>query len=177
MNVNQANFIYWSKKNWFFIILPIIFLANYSTSKIPTDIDPRIIELSVLFDLVLLLPLLYAICYREMGRKVIVRTIGMICLGIWLAGHLIPSEEQVIYGYISWLRYIGIGFLVLIEIRMLLFMFKLLYGRERDNINENITQKLSKGMDIPEWAAKLMVLEANFWKRLWKIISNLMKRH
>ncbi|MEY4730722.1 MAG: hypothetical protein RL020_1880 [Pseudomonadota bacterium] len=175
MNMNFANIMFCSKKNWFFIILPIIFLANYSTSKIPAEIDHRIIEASILFDLVILLPVLYAICYRELGRKVIVRTIGMVCLGIWLAGHLIPTEEQMVYAYISWLKYVGYAFLAIIEIRVMIFMVKLLYGRQQEN--ENITKQLSAGMDIPEWAAKLMVLEAAFWKRLWKMIASLSKRH
>jgi hypothetical protein len=54
-------------------------------------------------------------------------------------------------------------------------MVKLLYGRQQEN--ENITKQLSAGMDIPEWAAKLMVLEAAFWKRIWKMIASLSKRH
>jgi hypothetical protein len=173
--MNRTSFIDWSKKNWFFILLPIIFLANYSTSRMPVEIDPEIIEASILFDLVLLLPVLYAICYREMGRKLLARIIGIICLGIWLAGHLIPTEEQVVYAYFSWLKYAGYAFLAMIEIRMMVFMFKLLYGRQQEN--ENITKQLRAGMDIPEWAAKLIVLEAAFWKRLWKIISNLVRRH
>jgi hypothetical protein len=177
MMMNRIDLIQQAKKNWFFVLFPIIFLANYLSLKMAPPLEPRLNEAAILFDLALLLPSLYAFCYRAAGRKIIIRTIAIACLGIWLAGYLIPSEEQVVYGYFSWLRYIGLGFLVLIEIKMMLFIFKLLYGREQENKNENITQQLSKGMDIPEWAARLMVLEANFWKRLWKIISSLMKRH
>lgn len=175
MVMNREDFIFWSKKNWFFVILPIIFFADYLTAKLPVEIDPRLNEVSILFDLALLLPVLYAICYREMGRKIIVRTIGIMCLGIWLAGHLIPAEEQVVYLYFTWLRYAGFGFLILLEIKMTVLVFKLLYGREQNHDKTSI-KKLSNELNVPVWAAKLMMLEAAFWKRPWKMLANLFKR-
>jgi hypothetical protein len=174
MEMNRETFIVWAKQNWFFVILPILVTVNYLATKIPVEIDARLNEISILFDLACLLPALYAICYRDMGRKIIVRTIGIMCLGIWLAGHLIPAEEQVVYLYFSWLRYAALAAFVLIEIKMSVFVFKLLYGREQNQAKT--TRQMSEEMGVPEWAAKLMVLEAAFWKRLWKIIKNQIRR-
>lgn len=174
MTKSHENVFFWAKGNWYFVLLPIILCGNYMASKMPSDIDPRLNEAAILFDLLFMLPLLYAICYRKLGRKIIIRIIGIACLGIWLAGHLIPPEEQIIYAQIAFLRYVGLAFLVLIEIKMSVFMFKLLYGRQQEN--ENITKQLSEKIDIPLWAAKLLVLEAAFWKRLCGMVSRLFGR-
>lgn len=174
MTTRGENVFFWAKANWYFVLLPIILCGNYAASKIPGDIDPRLNETAILFDLVFLLPALYAVCYRKLGRKIIIRILGIACMGIWLAGHLIPAEEQVIYAQIAFMRDAGLAFLTLIEIRISVFMFKLLFGRLQEN--ENTVRQLNEKMDVPLWVAKLIVLEAAFWKRLWKFVRHLFMR-
>ena len=50
----------------------------------------RLVEAGLLFDLIVLLPCLYFLCYRRRGRGVGIRAIGLACLGVWVATKLIP---------------------------------------------------------------------------------------
>jgi len=76
----------------------------------------RPLEVGVILDLAVLVPVLYGICYRRRGRAAWVRAAALACLGIWLAGRVIPAAHHELLDHLSPLRYAGMAVLSLVEL-------------------------------------------------------------
>ena len=90
------------KGHWFWPAGFTVCAVNASVLLLDGWQSPQIKEAGVLFDLAVLIPALYLICYRKSGKKVVIKTIAFACLGIWVAGHIAPNEHHAILN--------GIGF-------------------------------------------------------------------
>ncbi len=86
------------------------------------------------------------------------------CLGVVLASWLVPAAEQQLIEQVGWLRLIGIAVLVLIELRLAVAAVRIAFGSDAR------PEELAARTDMPLPIARLMALEARFWKAVWRFI-------
>jgi hypothetical protein len=162
------------KAHWFVFAFALILAGNGTVTYLDEWGSIKLMEFGLLFDFAILLPALYLICYRDQGKKAIYRAIGLACLGIWAAGKIVPEESHQILESVSFLRYVGLGVLFLIELRIVIAIFKSIfssktqYGKDRDAAIAEA--------DMPVWVAKLMAWEANLWRKVWLSIQKIFSK-
>lgn len=123
-------------------------------------------EAAVLADLCLTVPILYLLCYRRRrsAAQLGLRALALACLGIWLGSWIIPESDQSVLIRLGPLRVAGLVVLALIELRLLVAMVRLVFGPETNS------EEVSRVTGAPPFVAKLMLLEARFWKAVWRLI-------
>lgn len=147
------------RENWFWpvALVMVTFAWSLSASLPPQNLSGW--EVAVLFDVLITLPLLFALCYRRTLTRntLIIRILALQCLGIWLATKIVPVESQILLPQLSWLRYAGLAVLVLIELRIMVVLFKTVF-------KVDTTSKQLEEIGMPPFLAKLALLEARFWR-------------
>jgi hypothetical protein len=147
------------KNNWFW---PLAFILVAIATLLSRALPAQTLEgweIVVLFDMLVTLPALFALCYRSKLTRgnLVVRILALQCLGIWLATKIVPLETQILLPQLSWIRYVGLGVLVLIELRVMVAMFRIVFKSETQSSD---LEKLG----MPPVLAKLALLEARFWR-------------
>jgi hypothetical protein len=158
----MRSFVKTARDHWFYAILPIALGAalNFRATHSWAD-QPQFGEAATLFDWCLFVPLLYAICYRRMPRRALaVRTLALVCGGIWIAGKIVPDRAETILAQWGWLRGVGITVLVLAEGATLIAVLRVAFGPAPDP-----AELERRGM--PPLIVKLMLAEARFWRWIW----------
>ena len=117
---------------------------------------------------------MYLLCYRSQGKRALIRSLALVCLGIWAAGHVVPEANHYVLEKVGFLRYVGLGVLVIIEIKLGIAIYKAAFRKDDSNIQE--ATKLIAESDMPEWLVKLMTWEALMWRRVWNFFLNLSRR-
>lgn len=123
-------------------------------------------EKAILADLCLTVPILYVLCYRRRhsALQLGMRAVALACLGIWLGSWIIPASDQSVLNELGPLRVAGLVVLAVIELRLLVAMTRLVFGPETS------ASEISRVTGAPPFIAKLMLLEARFWKAVWRLI-------
>ncbi|RQO60467.1 hypothetical protein DBR47_08900 [Paucibacter sp. KBW04] len=160
----------WLSKHWFLPLAGLIVAGDLSAARLGDWQGSQLLEAALLFDLALLLPALYWVCYRHQGKPALLKAIGLACLGIWLCGKAIPAEQQQFLPALTWLRYLGLAGLLALELKLALALYKavVLKGQSRQ---EAETQMVGEGM--PPWVARLMAFEASLWRKVWMRLRRL----
>lgn len=157
----------WLKANWFVAAVPPLLLVEWAVVRaIGAEMGPHL-EAVVLFDLCLFMPLLYVLCYRGTLplKHLLLRVLGLTCLGVYLASYMVPQAAQQLLPNLSLARTAGLMVLALVELRLLVEVLRITFGR-----NEATAEQLQAASGAPAWVAKLMLLEARFWKAVWRLI-------
>ena len=153
-----------ARTHWFFLVAPLVIAADlYVASGEQGEID-RLIEAGLLFDLAVLIPCLYWLCYRGRGRKAVVRAAALCFLGIWAALKLVPEAKHELLDYVAPLRYLGVAALVWLELAVVVAIYRTAF--KGGSANEVAAQAQDKA-DLPPWAARLLAREALFWRGVW----------
>src|SRR5687768_1232170 len=123
-------------------------------------------EAAIIADLCLTVPILYILCYRRRhpALQLGIRALALACLGVWLGSWIIPAAEQSILVHLSPLRVAGLIVLAAIELRLLVAMLRLVFRGEAS------ADEVSRATGAPPFVARLMLLEARFWKTVWRLI-------
>jgi len=82
------------RAHWFFLVAPLVIAADLFVALDPRGGIDRLVEAGLLFDLAVVLPCLYWLCYRGRGRKAVIRAAALSCLGIWAALKLVPNRSR-----------------------------------------------------------------------------------
>ena len=123
-------------------------------------------EAALLIDLCLTAPVLYTLCYarKQPLRITVVRALAIACGGVWIATWLIPTSEQILLPQLAPLRWVGLGLVCLVEVRLLSAAIRVAFS-------ENGTvEDVARASGAPPWVAKLMLWEARFWRGVWRLI-------
>jgi hypothetical protein len=154
------------KENWFYPVTLVLLTAAWMLARSVPSQELTGWELAVLFDVLVTLPLLFALCFRGKftRNKLIVRIMGLQCLGIWLATKIVPLESQIVLPQLSWLRYAGLAVLALIELRIMVALFKIIFKTET-------SVKDLEEIGMPPFIAKLALMEARFWRWVFSIFK------
>jgi hypothetical protein len=155
----------WSARNWFLLLLPALLGAAFLLAK-TAPADPAL-ERVFLFDALVTVPFLYFLCYRgTLGRwQMALRLLALACAGIWAAGRLVPDETQAILPQLGWARALGLAVIALFEVRLLVLAVRLAFSGRAD------AEALAAATGAPPILARLMLLEARFWRWVWRLIS------
>ena len=123
-------------------------------------------EAAVLADLCLTAPILYILCYRRrhLALHLAMRALALACLGVWLGSWIIPASDQSILTRLEPLRIAGLIVLAAVELWLLAALIRLLFGSEAS------PDAVSQATGAPAWVARLMLIEARFWKAAWRLI-------
>jgi len=154
----------WLRSNWFYPLAIAIVIGDVGALFFQNWSHQRLFEAAVLFDLAVVLPLLYLWCYRARAAAAVIRAVCLASLGIWATGHLIPIEHQHVLGSLSWLRTTAIVVLALIEVKILFSFYKAIFTSEKTP--EEIAEKLSDDIKLPAWLTRLVALEARTLRRI-----------
>lgn len=157
--------------HWFIFVAPIVLLANVVVAMAgPID---RLVEAGMLVDLVIVLPVLYVLCYRKKKRGTGARALGLACLGVWVATKLVPEVDRGLLLYIEPLRYAGFAVLVFLEIAIIRLVFRSLAAGYTE---ETVAKSVADESEMPDWVAKLLVWEAGLWRTLYASVRRILGR-
>lgn len=157
-----------AQRHWFYLVLPILLTAalTFRTSY-PWDLDPKLGEAATIFDWCVFVPLIYAVCYRNMPRRALaIRTLAMVCGGIWIAAKIVPDQAETILRGLGWVRGLGIAVLAVFEGMAFVATMRILFGGEPDAV-------ALERQGIPPLVVKLMLAEARFWRWVWMKLKNM----
>src|SRR4051812_41626447 len=159
------------RAHWFFFVAPLVLAADVQISVSALGRLDRLLEAGLLFDLVILLPCLYLLCYRRRGRQAFVRAAAIACLGIWAALRLVPEGQRELLNYLAPLRYAGLAALAWLETVVVIGIFRSVFK------GGSVRQVVADApKEMPLWATKLLALEAGLWLRLWNFIKRVFGR-
>ena len=164
--MNTLNLDFGKLGQHWFIPAALLILCGAFVSSHTADwvTEARLLESALLFDLAILLPLLFWVCHRFQAKAVAMRSVALACGGIWLATYLVPSEHQSLLPYVAVLRYVAIALLVYIEIRIAAALYwSVVLGRVTP---DDAAHHLVREAGIPRPLAVIMAKEAHFWKRV-----------
>lgn len=147
------------KHNWFWPVAAALWLGVWAMLRLQPAAIPAQFEYAVLADVFLTMPLLLWLCYRaQLPMKALaLRMAGVIGLGIWLASKMLAPEQQHILPQLGVLRTIGLGVVIIIEAWLFVSIVKIVFKKET-------TSDTLVKQGVPEFMAKLMLLEARFWR-------------
>jgi len=157
----------WARRNWFAPLLVLLLAIEWAFARsVNWRADP-IAEAAILFDLCLFVPALHYFCYRRLlaWKPLLIRTAALASFGVYLASHLIPAEAQQLLGGLSWARLAGFAVLAALELWVMVKVVKLVFG------SATTAEQIVETSGAPPWVARLMLIEARFWKWLWRLLS------
>lgn len=155
------------REKWFFLIaLPLAIAIEWVFARsLDWSAYPRS-EWVALFDLCVFMPLLYLAAFTsELTRKArLLRCLGIAGTGLFAASFIVPEPNQFIIGELSAVRKVAMVGIVAFEGWVLWKVIGAVYRQNAD------AKTLEREFAMPEWIAKLMVLEAKFWKAVWQFL-------
>lgn len=165
----------WFRLNWFYPPAIAIVLGDVGAIHFQEWDSDRLLEVAVLFDLAVVLPLLYLWCYRARGNATLLPALALCSFGIWAAGYLIPDEQQNVLDSIGWLRTLAMAVLVIVEIRILAQFYSAIFCS--DKTLDEIARKVAEDANLPQWLTRLLALEARMLRYLSESVRNFFRRH
>jgi hypothetical protein len=155
------------REKWFFLVaLPLAIAIEWAFARsLDWAAYPRS-EWVVLFDLCIFMPLLYLAAFgSELARKArLLRVLGIAGIGLFASSFIVPAPNQFIISELSAVRKVAMVGIVAFEGWILWKVIGAVYRHNAD------AKTLERDFAMPEWIAKLMVLEAKFWKAVWAFL-------
>jgi len=164
------------RNHWFWPLAFAICTINALVIFLDGWQAPQIKEIGVLFDLAVIIPVLYLMCYWRNGKKVLIKATALACLGIWMAGHIVPNEHHAILNEVGLLRYIGLAVLVVIQVRIGIEIFRLAFSSKTDIESNSAVKQKAEEEGIPLWVANLMAWESRMWRKAWSSFRKFFQR-
>ena len=166
MHIHSAAAARWSRDNWFILALPLLLACSLLLTRATDwESEARAIEAVTLFDWCVTVPLLYALCYRRRMpmKRLAVRVLALACLGVWTAAQLVPVGAQILLADLGWVRIAGLCVLLLVELRLLVAALRIAFSTGAT------AERIAEASGAPPMLAKLMLLEARFWRAVWRL--------
>ncbi len=161
----------WLRRHWFVMAASFIVISDLAVFAFDKLENTRLMEAALLADFAIIIPLLYLVYYRADGKRAVIRAIGLCCLGIWAVGHIVPEAQHNLVAKVSFLRYVGLGVLLLIELRLMIEIYRAMFGNQ-EQMKTNIESSV-KDANLPPWIARIVMLEALFWRKLWALLRRI----
>ena len=155
----------WARRNWFLPVLAVLLTIEFAFARATDWSQDGLAEMVMVFDMCLFVPALFAVCYRKrMALKpLLIRSAALSLAGIYLASKLVPVDAQVLLTELLWARYAGWIVIALFELWILVLTIRLVFGG-------GTTQQIVEQSGAPPWIARVMLMEARFWKAVWRLL-------
>lgn len=156
-----------NEKWFFFLVLPIAIAIEWVFARsMDWTVYPRS-EWVPLVDLCVFMPLIYfALFTSELRLKArLLRCLAIAGIGLFVSSFIVPEANQFLISDLSTLRNMMLLFVLAFEGWV---MWKVINAVYRKSVT---AKQLHQDFAMPEWVAKLMVLEARFWKAVWSFIK------
>lgn len=156
----------WARRNWFLPLFALLLAIEFAFTRSIDWSRDGYAEAVVLFDMCLFVPALYWLCYRRKvaAKPLLVRTAALAFLGLYVASHLVPPQAQHLVAELGWARFVGWAVLALVELWVAVKVVKLVFG------GKATAEQLHERHGAPLWIARLMLVEARFWKWVWRLL-------
>ena len=151
--------------HWFLPVAVLVAGGDLALAIVDSWSDPELLEAAILFDLAILLPALYWWCYRKRGWATLLKATALSCLGIWVAGHIVPDQHHDLISTVGFARYIGLAVLLVIELKLVVAIYRAAFSKA----GSNDALAAAKDAGMPAW-------EASLWRRGWESVRRLVKR-
>jgi uncharacterized membrane protein YGL010W len=158
------------RQHWFFVAAPLILATDILVGLLARGQIDLLIESGLLFDLAVLVPCLYWLCYRHKGKAAIIKAAALACLGIWIALKLIPEPERQLLNYVEPLRYVGLAVLLWLELVVVVAIYRSVFK------GATVDQAAKETQDLPSWVVRLLAWEARFWLKCWQWMKRIVGR-
>lgn len=162
------------RTHWFVLAAASVVAGDLLVASLDSWSSPKLIEAGILFDLSVVVPVLYLWCYRSRGKAVLARAVALSCLGIWVAGHIVPTEQHHVLGTVGFVRYVGLAVLLVIELKLAVMIYRAAFRADKDA--GPTVLETAKDAGMPDWAARLMAWEALLWRKAWESLRRMIGR-
>lgn len=158
--------LYLARVHWFVPLAAVLLMVETGFARSADWSRAGPAEAAILFDLCLFVPSLHWLCYRRRLARpaLLMRTAALALLGLYLASQLVPADAQQLLARLWWLRPVGLAVLLLFELRLFAAILRLVLAGEAS------AEQVAARSGAPKWVARLMLLEARFWRALWRLI-------
>jgi hypothetical protein len=161
LKINKKRFV---KTLVFWLLALALGLTLYIGANPSEGAEFRLLESDVLIGTSFILPLLVVGLFPASIKSVLFKLFAISCLGIWIAYNIYPVEQQVIIPQLIWLRYMGLVILTLLEVKLVVIIFKAIFN---DRVKEIDAKTLQEEHEMPERVAKILAWETNMWKKVF----------
>ena len=155
-----------SKPNerWFYlVVLPLAvgiewaFAATLDWTRYPRS------EWVALFDLCVFMPFVYLQFFKGglPFRSRLIRAAGISGIGLLASSFIVPESNRLVIDQLSSVRNAMLLLIIAFEAWVFWKLINLVFRKNAD------AKSLHREFAIPKWVAKLMILEAKFWKAVW----------
>jgi len=154
------------RERWFFlIVLPFAIAIEWAfAASLDWSAYPRS-EWVALVDLCGLMPVLYLAAFTsDLSAKARgLRALGIAGIGLFAASWIVPSANQFLIADLASLR--SAMFVCILAFEGFVFwkVLQALYAKNAD------AKAIERDFAVPPFVAKLLVLEAKFWKAVWSL--------
>ncbi|MEO0417935.1 MAG: hypothetical protein AAF249_03670 [Pseudomonadota bacterium] len=152
------------REKWFFlIVLPIAVAIEWAfAATLDWSAYPRA-EWVALVDLCVFMPLVYlGLFSSELSAKArALRALGIAGIGLFAASWIVPSANQFLISELASLRAVSLVFVLAFEGFVFFRVMQALYAMNAD------AKAIERDFAVPPFIAKLLVMEAKFWKAVW----------
>jgi hypothetical protein len=162
------------QSHWFLPLAIAIAVADFVLAHSAQWQPAGPLEAGVLLDFAVLMPVLYGICYRRRGLAAWVRAAALACLGIWVAGRVIPAARHDLITHLGPLRYAGMAVLFLVEVRLAIAIYRAAFSSNPNQTERTMAAAHQAG--APRWVTRLMAWEASLWRRAWQQLQRWARR-
>jgi hypothetical protein len=154
-----------AEKYFFLIVLPLAIAIEWAFARSHDWAAYPRSEWVALFDLCVFMPIIYGAFFTsDLNVKTrLLRCAAIAGIGLFAASFIVPAPNQIIIGELSNIRNAMLVFILLFEGFIFWKVVDALYRKRVD------AKALQQDFAMPEWVAKLMVMEAKFWKAVWSL--------
>lgn len=153
-----------ARRHWFLLLLPVWFACSFAFSRsLDWRLEGRMGEATILFDWCVFLPFAYALSLRRAvpPRAALLRTLGLAGAGLWVGRLFVPDGAENLLTSLGWLRYPWLAVVLVVEGAVIVALLRAVFAGRAD-------AAAFERAGVPPFAAKLMLLEARFWRWVWR---------
>lgn len=155
-----------AEKYFFLAVLPLAIAIEWAFARSHDWTAYPRSEWVALVDLCLVLPVLYLAGFASdlTGKARLLRALGIAGIGLFAAGFIVPEANQFLIAELAGLRSAALGGVLVFEAWVFWKVIGAVYRRGAD------AKALEREFGVPDWIARLMVIEARFWKAVWSLL-------
>ncbi len=155
-----------AEKYFFLIVLPLVIAIEWAFARSHDWASYPRSEWVALIDLCLFMPIVYWVFFAsDLSTKArLLRCAAIAGIGLFAASFIVPASNQFIIGELSNIRNAMLVFVLFFEGFVFWKLINAVYRKGAD------ARALQQDFAMPGWVAKLMVMEARFWKAVWGFI-------